>query len=302
MKKIIFFLLLGLVIKQESFSQIDSAYFVDKMLSPLDSIKPCRVKTVALVLHTMEGTFHYGLKGMIDSALCNFAISYSGSIVNIVDKDKMSNGAGRSMFNGDTSISNITINIEFEGFSSIPPTPGQTSPAIARFLYDLQIEYGIPDSMVLIHPVVACFYPTMRHTPHPGYYARGRKSDAFYFADDLYRLKLGLDPMMKYDKDVWEGRVIQNVKQAKRMGMYIFSDEEIFKRKVYLQHQADSIELAQVQPIDIIVLSQVAISPSVVSIQNYMKSKKEFEKAPLNHLGKGILRKRMIIKKIAQAQ
>lgn len=253
MKKFLFFFLLGLVTRQETFAQVDSSYTVVYRISPLDSIKPFRVKTVALVLHTMEGTFRYGLKGMVDSALCNFAIGYDGTIYAIVDKNKMANHAGKSMLYGDTSISNITLGIEFEGFSHVPPTRAQVGPRIEKFIRDLLIEFGIPDSMVVIHPVIACFYPNMKHTPYPGYYARGRKSDAYFFAEAKYRNELGLGPMMKFDVDVWEGRVLQNKAQAKRFGMHIFSEAEIADRVTYLarleQRRLDSIEASRVQPV-----------------------------------------------------
>lgn len=298
MKKILFFFLLGLVTRQETMAQSqntdDSSYVVVDKRSSLESIKPIRVKTVAIVLHTMEGWFRYGLKDMIDSAYCNYAISTSGEIVCIVDKYKMANHAGKSMLNGDTSISNITIGIEFEGFSAVHPTPGQLSPRIAKFIHDLQIEFNIPDSMVIIHPTIACFYPNMIHTPYHGYYARGRKSDAFFFATEPVRQKLGLGPMMKYDRDVWEGRVIQNVAQAKRMGMHVYTKEEIAERVAYLarveKRRQDSIEASRVQPIEFCTVDCIAVNEtfalaeplrqSAISTSELSKQKQFFSLSP----------------------
>lgn len=276
MKKILFFFLLGLVTRREAVkAQADTMYTIEYVLSPLDSAKPYREKTVAIVLHTMEGYHRGGLKRMVDSALCNYTISYTGKIICIVDKYKVSNHAGRSIWDGDTMFSRYSIGIEFEGFSALPPTRGQLAPHVAAFIADLQREFGIADSMVLIHPVVACYYPYSKDNPYPGEYVRGRKRDAYYFADNAIRAEIGLGPMVTIDPDVRDGIVRQYIPQAKRFRMHIYSKEEIADRVAYLarleKRRQDSIEASRVQPIDMCTIDCIAtIEPELALRQKFV--------------------------------
>lgn len=275
MKKIFIFVMLVLETNftySQSDSLINGGY--GKALSPLNDSMPKRKITIGILLHTMEGNLPGGLPNLLNNALCNYVVYSSGWIRPIIDEDRVSNNAGHSTWNGLDSMSLYVVAIEFEGYYNIPPTRGQLSPEVKALIKGIQKRNDIPDSCVFIHPMVACFYPWDPGNPHPGFYCRGRKHDAYFFAKKWVRDSLGLTEMATVDPDVYSGRVIQNKSQALRFYHHYVTEEEIvaYQERIRQERICDTI-FCPIIPIVTVSISPVGSEPKFIlvpDIYNYI--------------------------------
>lgn len=261
----IFFLVMFVLETSFTYSQTEIDTLLNQgygpALSPLNDSMPIRKQTLYIILHTMEGNCPGCLTNLKDGGLCNYAVFKNGRIVPIIDEDRVSNNAGHSFRDGMDSISLVSVGIEFAGYYNEVPTRGQLSPRVKVLIAGVQERYGIPDSNVLIHPMVAVYYPDDPGNPHPGFYSRGRKHDAYYFAKKWVRDSLGLTEMATIDPDVYSGLVIQNKSQALRFYHHYVTPEEIVAYQTKRRTERDSSVL---EPIKTILVCEIQITEQVV--------------------------------------
>lgn len=169
--------------------------------SPRNTKRARRPRTDYIILHTTEA----GDKGSFNSVFrygsCHYLIHTNGLVRRIIDRDKIANHAGRSMWNGDNNLSMCSLGIEIVGEYKDTPHDAQIA-ALKEVLDQLQSIYSIPDKNVLTHSQVAYAY----HSGE-GRRVRGRKKDAVMMADPDVRARLGLTDRWTYDPDERAGRV-----------------------------------------------------------------------------------------------
>lgn len=276
MKKIFIFVMLvletNITLSQDCDSIINEGY--GPALAYGNDTLPFRKQTLYIILHTMEGLLPGGLENLKQNELCNFVVDQYGRIKPIVDEDRISNHAGHSRWNGLDSISNVSVGIEFAGYSRKYPYKKQLDDPVDSLIARIQRKYGIPDSNVLIHSMVACYYPWDPYNPHPGFYYRGRKHDAYYFATLSVRAQLGLTEMVTRDPDVYMGMMLQNISQAKRFYNHVVSEEEIFAyRESIREKRMCDTTLCPITPIMATYISFVINEPEYIvvpDIYNYV--------------------------------
>ena len=266
MKKIFIFVMLVLetsITLSQSDSALNEGY--GPALAYGNDTLPFRKQTLYVILHTMEGLLPGGLENLKRNGLCNFVVDQYGRIKPIVDEDRIANHAGHSRWNGLDSISNVSVGIEFAGYSKKYPYKKQLEDPVDSLIARVQRRYGIPDSNVLIHSMVACYYPWDPYNPHPGFYYRGRKHDAYYFATASVRAQLGLTDMVTRDPDVYMGVMLQNIAQAKRFYHHVVTEEEIFAYKEEKrQERVCDTTLCPIVPINATSLSSVSHEPRII--------------------------------------
>ncbi len=268
MKKIFIFVMLvletSITLSQESFSTLNEGYGV--ALAYGNDTLPFRKQTLYIILHTMEGLLPGGLENLKRNELCNFVVDQNGRIKPIVDEDRIANHAGHSRWNGLDSISNVSVGIEFAGYSKKYPYKKQLDDAVDSLIARIQRKYGIPDSNVLIHSMVACYYPWDPYNPYPGFYYRGRKHDAYYFATTSVRALLGLTDMATRDPDVYMGLMLQNVAQSKRFYHHVVTPEEIEEYQIAMMRKRMSdttlIAIVPIRSYSLAVSYNVELAPS----------------------------------------
>jgi hypothetical protein len=129
-------------------------------------------------------------------------VDTKGKVTRIISRDRIAYHCGRSMWNGRTSLDNHSIGIEIVGYHDKPLTSAQKA-AVRELVRQLQGIYGVPDSRVLPHSMVAYGRPNRWH-PHSH---RGRKRCAMLLARDDVRKELGLTSKPRFDPDVRAGRL-----------------------------------------------------------------------------------------------
>lgn len=126
-------------------------------------------------------------------------IARNGRTYRILDKKYVADNAGRSMWNGDTDISKLSIGIELVGHHYAPISEKQYRSA-GILIEILQGVYDLYDRSVLTHSQVAYGLPNRWFKE----VHRGRKRCAKNFV----RTKAGLGPTWPYDPDVRAGRLM----------------------------------------------------------------------------------------------
>ncbi len=135
----------------------------------------------------------------------NYVIARNGRCYRILDKHYVADHAGRSMWNGDTDISRLSIGIELVGYHYAAITDAQYR-SVGRLIEILQDVYHLEDRAVLTHSQVAYGRPNRWfHKDH-----RGRKR----CAKNFIRAKAGLGPTWRYDPDVRAGRLTADTQLA----------------------------------------------------------------------------------------
>jgi hypothetical protein len=180
-------------------------------LSPRDKHRPMRPYTLYIVLHTTEGAEAGSLDKVWRRGETHYFVTTKGSVLRIIDRDKIATHAGRSMWEGHPNIDDYSIGIEVVGRHDQDITEAQY-PALRELLRQLKSIYGIPDTRVLTHSMVAYGRPN-RFYPFDH---RGRKRCGMIFARPDVRLKLGLTSGPQHDPDV----------EAKRLKV---GDVELYK-------------------------------------------------------------------------
>ncbi|MDJ0804325.1 MAG: N-acetylmuramoyl-L-alanine amidase [Desulfobacterales bacterium] len=169
-----------------------------------------RQKTRYIIVHTAE----LGLKSTLRvvsegkrfrsgrrtyGGHAHYVIARNGRTYRILDKQYVADHAGRSMWDGATDISTLSIGIELVGYHYAPIAPAQYR-AVGQLIDILQRVYGLDDRAVLTHSQVAYGRPNRWHRKDH----RGRKR----CAKNFNRAKAGLGPTWRYDPDVRSGRLV----------------------------------------------------------------------------------------------
>jgi hypothetical protein len=180
-----------------------------KLLNPRYR-KAIRKKTKYIIVHTSEADLETTLKivsrgkqtrgnWFTFGGHTHYVIARDGRTFRILDKKYIADHAGRSMWNGETDISTISIGIELVGYHDRKLTDQQYR-SVGLLIDILQGVYRLNDRAVLAHSQVAYGRPNRwigkRH--------RGRKQCARNFI----RYKAELGPTWPFDPDVKAGRLI----------------------------------------------------------------------------------------------
>ena len=131
----------------------------------------------------------------------HYVIARNGRTYRILDKQYEADHAGRSMWNGETDISKVSVGIELVGYHYTPITEHQYR-SVGILINILQGVWNLDDRAVLTHSQVAYGKPNRwikkKH--------RGRKR----CAKNFIRAKAGLGPAWDYDPDVRAGRLAED--------------------------------------------------------------------------------------------
>jgi len=169
-----------------------------------------RKKTSYIVIHTSEcnkkSTLRTVSKGKrlrnghrTYGGHAHYVIDRSGRTYRILNKNYRADHAGRSMWNGQTNLSNVSIGIELVGYHYNPLTKHQYR-SVGLRIDILNDIYELKDRDVLTHSQIAYGKPN-RWNKHRH---RGRKRCAKNFS----RHKARLGPTWNYDPDVKSGRLV----------------------------------------------------------------------------------------------
>jgi N-acetylmuramoyl-L-alanine amidase len=196
-----------------------SSIAISNRLSPLNRKRPRRPYTKYIVLHTTEGEDGGSLRKLVRFGEAHYFISHSGEIFRIIDKSKIARHAGRSMWEGRSTIDNYSVGIEVSGYHNKDILDAQYT-ALRELLAQLKREYHISDENVLTHSMVAYGRPNRFHADNH----RGRKRCGMIFARPEVRARLGIKSGPKRDRDVQAGRL----KVADReLFSYLFSGKTV---------------------------------------------------------------------------
>jgi N-acetyl-anhydromuramyl-L-alanine amidase AmpD len=173
-------------------------------------IKVQRKKTKHIIVHTSElslkTTLRVVSKGKhlrngrrTNGGHAHYVIARNGRTYRILDKKYVADHAGRSMWNGETDISKLSIGIELVGHHYAPISEKQYRSA-GTLIEILQDVYDLSDRSVLTHSQVAYGLPNRWFKE----VHRGRKR----CAKNFIRTKAGLGATWPYDPDVRAGRLM----------------------------------------------------------------------------------------------
>ena len=129
----------------------------------------------------------------------HYVIARNGRTYRLLDKKYVADHAGRSMWQGDTDISQMSIGIELVGYHYAPISEKQYR-STAMLIDILQEVYDLNDRSVLTHSQVAYGLPNRWFKK----VHRGRKR----CAKNFIRTKAGLGSTWPFDPDVRSGRLM----------------------------------------------------------------------------------------------
>ena len=175
-----------------------------------------RAKTNYIIVHTSELGLNMTLKVISKGKRLptgrrtrgghtHYVIARDGRTYRTLDRRYVADHAGRSMWNGKTNISEISIGIELVGNHYRPITRHQYR-SIGLLIDILQGVYSLSDREVLTHSQVAYGYPNRWFRKNH----RGRKR----CAKNFIRAKAGLGPTWAYDPDVRARRLMADPQLA----------------------------------------------------------------------------------------
>jgi hypothetical protein len=196
--------------------EVDNLVITDQ-LSPLNSKRPRRPSTRYIVLHTTEGEDEGSLSKLVRFGEAHYFVSSTGKVYRIIDKSKIAKHAGRSMWEGRSTIDNYSIGIEVSGYHNKDIDDAQYE-SLRILLKQLKSFYSIPDADVLTHSMVAYGRPNRFHDDNH----RGRKRCGMLFARAEVRERLGLKDSPHHDLDVEAGRL--NIGD-KELFSYLFKEK-----------------------------------------------------------------------------
>lgn len=175
---------------------------IESHYSPLNRKRELRKSTEFIILHTTEGGATGSLEKLRRYGEAHYMVDTNGKVTRIISRDRIAYHCGRSMWNGKTNLDDHSVGIEIVGYHDKPLTRAQIS-ALRELLRQLQAIYGVPDSRVLPHSMVAYGRPNRWHP----YTHRGRKRCAMLLSQDNLRRELGLTSKPRFDPDVRVGRL-----------------------------------------------------------------------------------------------
>ena len=176
---------------------------ISNRYSPLNHKRPIRPQTRYIVLHTTEGDFHGSLRKIRRYGEAHYFVAPTGEVYRIIDRRRIATHAGRSMWDGRSTLDNFSIGIEVVGYHDRDITAAQYT-ALRELLRQLKSLYRIRDENVLTHSMVAYGRPNRFH---PGKH-RGRKRCGMIFAHPDVRRRLGLSAGPARDPDAAARRLI----------------------------------------------------------------------------------------------
>jgi N-acetylmuramoyl-L-alanine amidase len=210
-------------------------FLISNRFSPYNKKRSKRPYTYYIVLHTTEDREKGSLREVVRQGLAHYFVTQGGRVYRIIDKSKIAKHAGRSMWEGHTTIDNYSIGIEVSGYHDKDITDAQYE-ALRELLRQLKSLYDITDENILTHSMVAYGRPNHFHKADH----RGRRRCGMIFAKPEVRARLGLESSPKRDPDVESGRLI-------------VADKELFKnlfpnRPVQTAVQTASIKAKPIKP------------------------------------------------------
>ena len=179
-----------------------SALSISDRLSPLNAKRPVRPQTRYIVLHTTEGGTAGSLRKVRRYGEAHYFVTPSGEVYRIIDRQRIATHAGRSMWEGRSTLDNYAIGIEVVGYCDRDLTAAQYA-ALKELLRQLKSVYRISDKDILTHSMVAYGRPNRFHPKNH----RGRKRCGMIFARSDVRRRLGIGPAATRDADVEAGRL-----------------------------------------------------------------------------------------------
>jgi hypothetical protein len=198
-----------------AFTQKERDYFQRSIVDFRSRLNPAfkkvkRKKTKYIIVHTSElglkSTLRVVSKGKhlrsgrtTKGGHAHYVIARRGRTYRILDKKFKADHAGRSMWNGETDISKISIGIELVGYHYAPITEKQYR-SVGILIDILQDVYQLDDRAVLTHSQVAYGRPNRWFRKNH----RGRKR----CAKNFIRAKAKVGPTWNYDPDVRTGRLL----------------------------------------------------------------------------------------------
>jgi hypothetical protein len=178
--------------------------------------KTTRAKTQYIIVHTPEAGLKSTLRAVSQGKQvrsgyrtrgghAHYVIARDGRVYRTLDKRFIADHAGRSMWNGQKSISKVSVGIELVGYHYGSITEKQYR-SVGLLIEILQRIYRLDDDAVLTHSQVAYGEPNRWvRKPH-----RGRKRCAKNFD---YR-SAGLASTWRFDPDVKAGRLVADAELA----------------------------------------------------------------------------------------
>jgi len=176
---------------------------ISDLYSPLNDKRPVRPETRYIILHTTEGELQGSLRKVRQYGEAHYFVTPSGEVFRIIHHQRIATHAGRSMWEGRSTIDNYSIGIEVVGFHDRDITEAQYTD-LRELLRQLKSLYRIKDENVLTHSMVAYGRPNRFH---PNKH-RGRKRCGMIFAHPDVRRRLGLIAAPVRDPDVAAGRLV----------------------------------------------------------------------------------------------
>jgi N-acetylmuramoyl-L-alanine amidase len=171
--------------------------------SPLNHKRPLRPQTRYIILHTTEGDLRGSLRKVRRYGEAHYFVTPGGEVYRIIDRRKIATHAGRSMWEGRSTLDNFSIGIEVVGFYDREITEAQSA-ALRELLRQLKSLYSIKDGNILTHSMVAYGRPNRFHPKKH----RGRKRCGMIFAHPDVRRRLGLSAGPARDPDVAARRLV----------------------------------------------------------------------------------------------
>jgi hypothetical protein len=176
-----------------------------------------RKSTQYIIVHTSELGLDYTLRVVskgkqfrngrrTDGGHTHYVIARNGRTYRIMDKKWIADHAGRSMWDGNTDLSRMSIGIELVGYHYAPITDQQYR-AIGLLIDILKAVYRLDDRAVLTHSQIAYGGPNRWHKSDH----RGRKR----CAKNFIRARAGLGPTWSHDPDVRAGRLMADAQLSK---------------------------------------------------------------------------------------
>ncbi|HBJ74859.1 MAG TPA: hypothetical protein DDY86_04930 [Syntrophaceae bacterium] len=176
---------------------------ISNRYSPLNHKRPFRPDTRYIILHTTEGALEGSLRKVRRYGEAHYFVTPAGEVYRIIDRRKIAKHAGRSMWEGQSTLDDYSIGIEVVGFHNRDITTSQYT-ALRELLRQLKSLYRIKDKNILTHSMVAYGRPNRFH---PNKH-RGRKKCGMIFAHPGVRRRLGLSIGPARDPDVAAHRLV----------------------------------------------------------------------------------------------
>lgn len=204
-----------------AFSRTDRVTFQHSIVDSRPQLNPRykkvqRSHTKYIVVHTSElglqTTLRVVSKGKrfrngrgTNGGHTHYVIARNGRTYRIMDKNYVADHAGRSMWNGETDLSKISIGIELVGYHYAPISEKQYR-SVGLLIDILQGAYNLDDRAVLTHSQVAYGSPNQWFRKNH----RGRKR----CAKNFIRAKADLGSAWTHDPDVHAGRLMADAQLA----------------------------------------------------------------------------------------